>query len=141
MSGLFFKYRCEGCRLPSPGGQPPAGERVTCRVHRAPPLATRSPSPRGRRPPRKGLGECVIITIAYHHNNRVFRGNTSSPADPFACCSSVPSGGGTPLRLRLRCPQGCRRSRGETLLLLSVVLAESTAQLFSLFVFLLFFIF
>ena len=34
MSGLFFKYHCEGSQLPPrEAGGPTAGERVTCRVY------------------------------------------------------------------------------------------------------------
>lgn len=132
MSGLFFKYRCEGSRLPSPGGQRMASERVTCRVH-----GEEADGPLG------GVWASVVIITLDYHSDRVFRGNTSSPTDHFARCSSLLSGGGTrlPLRPRLRCPQGCGRYSGKMLSLLSVVLAESTAQVFCLLGFLLFLFF
>lgn len=57
------------------------------------------PSPNGScMPPSEALGwdlvNVVVITLSFYHNNCVFNENSSSPADYFASCSSIPSGGG-----------------------------------------------
>lgn len=128
MSGLFFKYRCEGSRLPSPGGQRMASERVTCRVP-----GEEADGPLG------GVWASVVIITLDHHSDRVFRGNTSSPTDHFARALHF-------LLVVERCsprqaeaPPRVGVLRWKMLLLLSVVLAESTAQVFCLFVFFFFY--
>ena len=141
MSGLFFKYRREGCRLPSPGGPLLAGERVTCPVHRGSLARNTQPFPKRQTAPSEGSGR----VCDNHHR--------LPPQQPRFAWKHLLAGRSFCLLLfcsfwwwdaappQAEVPPGVQALRGETLLLLSVILAESTAQLFSLFFFLLFFIF
>ena len=56
MSGLFFKYHCEGSQLPSPGGRRTAGERVTCRVYGGSLARNTQPFPKRQTVPSEGSG-------------------------------------------------------------------------------------
>lgn len=96
MSGLFFKYHCEGSRLPSPRGQRMASERVTCRVH-----GEEADGPLG------GVWASVVIITLDHHSDRVFRGNTSSPTGHFARALHFHPAVERAPPARLGCPQGC----------------------------------
>ena len=107
-----------------------ASERVTCRVP-----GEEADGPLG------GVWASVVIITLDHHSDRVFRGNTSSPTDHFARALHFLLVVERRSPRQAEAPPRVRVLRWKMLLLLSVVLAESTAQVFLFVCFSSFFIF